>query len=208
MIIDNEEIFFVDFEKDNSKSLIYAPLRSYLALIKKEMIDSLLCEKMNEDKAFIFNKLKNKNLIDINQHVECIHNLIPELTIALTDNCNLRCIYCHASAGDAHRLTNMNKDIAETIIFSYFEKIPLNTKNASIQFTGGGEPTYNFKLLKFCVDAARKNGQKRGVNKIIFSLATNGVYNDNIRRFFSKKTLTIFHFLLMVLISYKMYIDH
>ena len=42
MYISNEELFFVDYEKDSEKIIIYAQLRSYMALIIKKKYGDFL----------------------------------------------------------------------------------------------------------------------------------------------------------------------
>lgn len=182
MKIEEEEIFFIDYIDDDSKVILFSPLRSYLALIKKELMYSLKANENSESKEAFLNNLKKRKLINVEKIVEEIHDSVPELSLALTDNCNLRCVYCHASAGDSHKLATMPKELLETVIKSYFERLPINKNKVYVNFAGAGEPTYDFNLLKFCVDKSRECAITKD-KSISFRLATNGVFGKDIQEY-------------------------
>ena len=186
MIIEDEEMFFIDYEDDDSKIILYAPLRSYLALIKKELMNLLLERNGSEERDIFLSKLKARRIINLKKITEDIHNSVPELSLALTENCNLKCVYCHASAGDSHKLKTMPKDLVDIVIKEYFKRVPQDTGKVYIHIAGGGEPTYDFSLLKYSLDKAREYAEKKGVKHISFSLPTNGAYGDNIREYLKK----------------------
>lgn len=179
MYIEGEEIFFVDYEKDKTKILLYAPLRSYLCLLDRSIKEKLTSGD-EEILSLIIGKLKKRKLIDIKE----LHNLVrkstPELSIAITDNCNLKCRYCHASAGEPHKINDMSLDMISSIFETYLSTI--NEKVARITFAGGGEPTYNFIKFQKTVDLAKKIGSKYDIT-CEFRMATNGCYNDKVREY-------------------------
>jgi uncharacterized protein len=182
MKIDGEEIFFVEYLGDDSKVILYAPLRSYMALVKKELMNILIADETNEQKTIFLNKLKDRKVINVEKIIDEIHDSMPELSLALTDNCNLRCEYCHASAGDPHKLRTMPRELVETVINSYFERLPKNSDKVFIHFAGAGEPTYDFNLLKYCVEKCKN--LSNSLNKSVsFRLATNGVFGTEIQAF-------------------------
>ena len=121
MIINNEEIFFLNFEEDSSKKIIYAPLRSYLALAKNEIIESIKADNNSAVKKKFFNMLTARQFLNMNEILDNLHKVNPELSLAITDNCNLRCVYCHASAGESHKLRTMSYKMIDGIIEKYFE---------------------------------------------------------------------------------------
>lgn len=183
MMIQGEEIFFVDYRKDDSKVILYAPLRSYLALITKDLMRSLTADSSSEARDAFVSRLKDRKLINIQNIADYIQNSLPELSLALTDDCNLKCVYCIASAGDAHKRVSMRKDFVEFVIRRYFEHVPQNAERVYICIAGGGEPAIDIDLLQLCVDKAREYGGKRGVASISFSMPTNGVYGRSTREY-------------------------
>lgn len=183
MIVKDEEIFFVDYLKDPSKVIFYAPLRSYLALVKKEVKENFLSTPESEVQSFILEKLKKRNKINITKVIDDIHDSIPEISLALTDNCNIRCVYCHAAAGEPHKQMTMDKKLVNTVIEKYFERLPTNKDQLYVNIAGGGEPTFDFELLKFSVEKAKECAAKKGVKNVMFRLATNGVYGNKVRKF-------------------------
>jgi len=89
-----------------------------------------------------------------------------------TTGCNLRCVYCYARGGE------VRKDLS----FEIFKKATdfvneHSSKQISVIFHGGGEPTLNFKLLrkiKKYLDT-ELNAEKT------FVLQTNGVFSKEVR---------------------------
>ncbi len=185
MIIDKEELFFLTFEEDLSKKIIYAPLRSYLALAKNDVIEKIKSREDSTIKQQFLDMLIKRPLLDMNGIIDNLHKTNPELSLAITDNCNLRCIYCHASAGESHKLVTMSYKMIEAIIKKYFEFIN-DTETVQISFNGGGEPTFDFKKLEFAVSKVKEYASKRNI-KFKLSMATNGVYNDHVRKFIVKE---------------------
>lgn len=185
MKVQNEELFFLKYEADCSKKMIYAPLRSYLALAKNEIIDAIKSNETSTIKEQFINMLSKRPLLNMNEILNNLHNTNPELSLAITDNCNLRCLYCHASAGEPHKLQTMSYEMIDAILKKYFEFID-DTETIRVSFNGGGEPTYDFKKLAFAVDKIKEHSEKKGINCKI-SMASNGVYNNRVRKFIVKE---------------------
>ncbi len=81
------------------------------------------------------------------------------LYLAVTLDCNLRCIYCYARGGESKEY--MRFTTARKVMEKYYDD------NLKVQFTGG-EPLLNFKLIKRL--AERYNAK--------FSVQTNGTLLD------------------------------
>lgn len=185
MLVDNEEIFFVDYEADDSKTIIYAPLRSYLALISNESKKALL-EEDNDVKAGILGRIKNRHLIDMKEILNEIRSDTPEISLPITDGCNLKCIYCHASAGDNHKKKSMSRDMIDAALEGYLAGLPTGTKCIKIHFFGGGEPTFKFDILKYAIEQIESRCQEKGLEWKYF-MATNGCYGNDVRDFIIEK---------------------
>lgn len=177
MIIENEEVFFVEYEKDPSKCLLYAPLRSYLGLIDNRSKTRFL-DGDPVIKDAILGKLKSRLYIDIKKLHESFQNQSPELAIAITDDCNLKCRYCHASAGEIHKQNSLDRTLLYQVLEDFISSF--DAKEARISFAGGGEPTYDLNNLKFAIDTAKGFAVDKGI-LCSFSMGTNGNYKQATR---------------------------
>jgi uncharacterized protein len=180
MIVDNEEIFFVDYEGDKSKVIMYAPLRSYLALISDDTAKSIQSDSNNDVKRSVISKVKNRHLINMRALLEEVRNQTPNLSIPITDNCNLRCRYCHASAGEEHKTKAMSKEMIRAILNTYYFGLKKNVRYAKIHFFGGGEPTFEFDKFKFAMETSDQICKERRIT-CHYYIATNGCYGDSVR---------------------------
>jgi len=180
----NSELFVISHTKKSY--IIYAPLRKS-AFIGNEAIVKILSSLRKKN-----NTLKvDPSLIAILKELEIISNTceqIPgekfignpkptEITLFLTNNCNLRCAYCYADAG-SEKIKMMPFSIARNgIDFIIKNAIDKNKKRIKLNFHGGGEPTTNWQVLEEANDYANLSTQIHGI-KVNSSLATNGVLND------------------------------
>lgn len=102
------------------------------------------------------------------------------VVLFLTNECNLRCLYCYASSGD-HPVVRMNWDTARSAIdFVAREVVRHEAPVMTLGFHGGGEPTLNWDVLKRSVTYARHLADRHG-----FRLEVSGAFNG----FWSSKTL-------------------
>lgn len=98
------------------------------------------------------------------------------VTFLLTRNCNLRCVYCYASAGE--RSDTIPIEVCRSAIdLVVANAASLDVADCHIAFHGGGEPTTAFSLIRRCVDYARRESEKVGIQSS-FSLVSNGVLSD------------------------------
>ena len=109
-------------------------------------------------------------------------NDITSCYFILTENCNLRCVYCFEKNTRAvHQY--MNEETAFKMIdFLFDNAIKANEKRVNITFFGG-EPMLctdlMISMLRYGVDKERKTGIKAK-----FSIITNGtIYNDKVEEF-------------------------
>ena len=174
MIIKDEEIFFI--ETDNNKTLIYLPLRSYLGIIKNKNKTKLL-----SGEPLFFDKIKKRKLIDIQELHNYVSKGAPSLSIAITDNCNIGCLYCHHSAGDIGRVNSIDLKLAYDAIDNYFDKNSA-AKEVRITFMGGGEPTADIYTLKNVISHANKMAANKNI-KVSYRMATNGCFSNTIAEY-------------------------
>lgn len=175
MVIKGEEVFVIDQFEDFD--MLYVPLRSYLAKMNKGISNQL------NNEAFInvlMERLYQKPLFDIKELHRRVHTILPELSIPLTTDCNLRCKYCYADAGEAGRTDCFPKDRIQVIIDAYFDFIKKHKSEYIIEkdnviriaFAGGGEPTSKPDLLEYAVELCKERASKIGCT-CGFSMPTN-----------------------------------
>lgn len=92
--------------------------------------------------------------------------------LLMTNQCQLRCTYCYAAAGEAQR-ENLTVEQGQAAI-DYVYQIALEEGWSSfdVAFHGGGEPTFAWSVLKACTEYARQKPLKTRV-----SLTSNGVWS-------------------------------
>ena len=85
-MVQNEEIFVIDYEYDASKKLIYVPLRSYLALVRQEVAEVVTNDAASEVKRRFFDRITSRQLLDMNEIISQLHDCNPELSLAIAGN--------------------------------------------------------------------------------------------------------------------------
>ncbi len=105
------------------------------------------------------------------------------LGIGLTRGCTLRCLYCHADAGEKKTISWETLQTAIQYAFRKAGKTPLRTLSAS--FAVGGEPTMPWNLFVRVVSTLRhlESEKAEGVEKLFLSMTTNGFYGYHKRAF-------------------------
>ena len=94
------------------------------------------------------------------------------LTLLMTNQCQLRCTYCYAAAGDSPRQHLSLETGIAAIDYTYENLKKLNYPIFHISLHGGGEPTFPWKTLRELVAYAREKAIPTE-----FSLTSNGVWS-------------------------------
>jgi uncharacterized protein len=100
-----------------------------------------------------------------------------DVTLFLTTGCNLRCIYCYASAGAKKRIDMDLATAKRGIDFVHKNTLEKGQNYFSVGFHGGGEPTTNWKVLVEACEYAKNLAAGSGL-EVRTSMATNGVFSD------------------------------
>lgn len=178
MVFNGEEIFFVD--RNEKESFVYLPLRSYLGITNKEN-KSKFFDLNNPQTASFYSKIKERKYIDIHKIHEIVQKGSSTLSIAVTDDCNIGCLYCHHSAGEFGRFKSIDFNIAKIAIDKFFLE---NEKEKSLRiiFMGGGETTTNMPLLKKIISYTEEKAHDED-KKVFFRMATNGIFSKEIAEY-------------------------
>ncbi|MDV7824209.1 radical SAM protein [Enterococcus gallinarum] len=103
---------------------------------------------------------------------ELVSNSMSQMTLQLTQNCNLRCSYCVYSGNYYNRQHNnkvMDFELAKNRI-DYFFKHSSHSNDLAIGFYGG-EPLLCFRFIKKCVEYAESTNPGKN---LYFTITTNG----------------------------------
>jgi biotin synthase-like enzyme len=149
------------FPRENN-FLIFSPLTktiSYvnldlLTLLKANLNDLSNLTSENKELLIAAGLISDKIVIP---HYELQSPFKPtKVTLFPTSNCNLRCTYCYATAGELE-IANMEERTAKgSIDFIVNNAIETKTNQVMLGFHGGGEPTYRWNLFTSIINYAKK----------------------------------------------------
>jgi len=172
----------------DDKYILYAPYNQLAVLVTDGAIrlftDILKNKKKhnlsNREKMAIqlFSRLGFFNKID--RMLDCSEQKFypNHVTLFLTNQCNMRCLYCYASGGEKDNCI-MPLNIAKNAIdFVVSNAIFNNQKVVAVSFHGGGEPTMAWQTLKDIVEYAKRISSKEGLI-LKLGIATNGILSKD-----------------------------
>ena len=164
----------------------YKPFREEILLtndfgmycfLQHPIFDQVIQQKLDSDhpkyqelkeKLFIFDGSREEYIRTAEQYYREFNSFLFEptnlLIMALTNECNNKCIYCQAN-GSKHR-TAMTKEVADQIIRRVKE---MPAKNITFEFQGG-EPLLCFDLIQYIILQAE---QQIPDKQISFTLVSN-----------------------------------
>lgn len=99
-----------------------------------------------------------------------IENNLEQITLELTERCNLRCKYCiYSDENESYRGFDVHDMTWETAKAAIDYGLQHSGKNLAITFYGG-EPLLHFDLIKKCVEYSQKNARGKELG---YSMTTN-----------------------------------
>jgi sulfatase maturation enzyme AslB (radical SAM superfamily) len=176
VILGTEEFFFLHCEHDATKAIVYAPLRRYLAILSKKAVEDILSRATSHARTTLLLRVQTRPLLDVQNSIAMCHTPRPEMSLALTHNCALGCLYCYATAGETRLRRSLSPEAIDCVLAEFFRRVP-GANAVRINFNGGGEPTSDLPLLQYAVHSARSLARKAGKNAV-FALSTNGFYGE------------------------------
>ncbi len=152
------KLYIIPFEK---QFIIYRPLRQ-LAFIGNRILVDYIQDLNNEKNVNPYPEIDVfleqidfwKPDIDLCQHIT-LDNYCPTMgVLMLTNQCNLRCVYCYANAGQ-RKLETMSWSTAKVVIDTLVKNAKKsNKKEFILSYHGGGEQTVNWQLFQKTVEYA------------------------------------------------------
>lgn len=183
------DVYVIPYE---GAHLVYAPLRRLAFVANAAAVNTLaklkagVLDQPTADEAAFLEfaaavRLTGSDgdapIVGLNQPEFCPN----EITLFLTADCNLRCVYCYARAGDtpASRMTleTARRGIDQVVA----NALALGLDWIGVNYHGGGEPTLNHEVLTASHAYARQQAERHGL-KLHTAIATNGVLSPRGRR--------------------------
>jgi len=183
------DVFVIPYE---GAYVVYAPLRRLAFVTNAATVNAIARLKDGEvtnptlEEAELIAFLESVRLTGKEGDVPIVGLNQPdykpnEVTLFLTAECNLRCVYCYARAGDLPPV-RMTKTVAERGINEIVRNaLELSMDWIGVHYHGGGEPTVNHQVLVASHDYAKEQAEKHGL-RLYSSIATNGVLSKRGRR--------------------------
>ncbi len=180
------DLFTLPCKEDSA--ILYAPRLGFACAANHDMVnllahlETLDIDSLNEEQKAALEYLNQKGVLNGSREASVIktfpEKLSPtELTLFPTNQCNLRCKYCYASAGDWQPKV-MDWHFATSAIECVIKVLKeQDKKTLQMGFHGGGEPLYQWELIKRIVNFAEERCEKAGLKLVAFS-ATNGVLSE------------------------------
>lgn len=182
--------------KTDEHTYVYDALNNKFALLQSE--DDIYNESKYAD--FLsendFRDIKEPCEFEIKypyseEELEKMYNTsIKSMTLALTEQCNLRCKYCGYMPkymDESYTLKEMSSDTA----FKAIDILMKNSHESEICHVGfyGGEPLLRLNLIKECVAYIK---EKYPFRKPAYNITTNAVLLDeDVAEFYNKNTIKI-----------------
>ena len=190
-------INFFNFRKYKNSYLLTNDFGDYVFLTKEEFY-SFLKDKINKEsdlyqtllqKQFIIPAKKAEIIQQTQQDYRFSKSYLLSATslhiFVVSNECNMRCVYCQARNEESHIKGVMSKEIAKRAV-----DIALQSpeKNLNFEFQGG-EPLLNFEIIKYIVEYSQQNKTFHNINYSIVSNLT--LITDEILEFCSKNHIGI-----------------
>jgi len=170
------------------ESILYAPRAGFACVVNEDVINLLANlqegggNPPNEEESAVLEYLAGKGILNGSQEINCVFPYQqkyqpPQLTLFPTNQCNLRCTYCYASAGERIPLTMEWRYAQGAIEFMLNGLKERKSRHLAIGFHGGGEPLYPWAFVKRVVRYVEERCKEENFSHSIFS-ATNGVLSE------------------------------
>jgi uncharacterized protein len=171
-LINTERMEVIDID-DNTTVLLESVSNSSCYVVNPEDISVLEKLELIDKEEWKSSRIKTPKAMPISS-----------IVLFITQECNLRCIYCYGDGGGYGSGGYMTKSTAFRSVDWLIEQSE-GKKKLAISFFGG-EPLLNFTLMKEVVQYALKRGNKSG-KEIEFRLTTNATLLDDEKITFLKE---------------------
>ena len=163
-----DDIFYIPHEND--QFIVYIPFKGIIALGNNALVrlfqkansgDKTALQKLGITEQFFLKENSSERAIKYGKPQNHLSKFVPEsVSLFLTNNCPLRCLYCYAEGGK--NKLNMPWDIVTGILDEIAENVvSAGSKKMTVNFHGGGDVTSAWGLLvrtrKYLQEIADRN---------------------------------------------------
>ena len=177
------DLFMLPYRDGNH--ILYAPRLGFACIANPDLVnllaslDDLSPEALSQQQKAALEFLNERGIFDASKEASCV-KAIPEkyaptqVTLFPTNQCNMRCRYCYASAGERKAMV-MDWHYATSAVERVIENLKAKAgKQLMLGFHGGGEPLYPWQFIRKIVAYAEGRCAREGLTLAAFS-ATNGI---------------------------------
>lgn len=180
----------IQFQTDNNNRYFYDPLLREIFIFNDELFkarEKKCSERLDENDSFPPLTAKE---------VEFRLANITQVTLELTEKCNLNCHYC--AYGSLYSTINrkgsdLPSGFIRNILYYLNEKMnsPLNTSDRNHFYVSfyGGEPLLRFDTIKETVDLVK--GMTFKNNRVLFSMTTNAFFLDKYMDYLAENNIRL-----------------
>ena len=174
---------------DDDHQILYAPRLGFVSTVNNDLVN-LLAElgsidagTLNVEQQATLEFLEQKHVLNGSSEASVVTEFQAQyrptmVTLFPTNQCNLRCKYCYASAGDSNPMT-MDWFVATHAIDEVIRNVKGQGQSmVSLAFHGGGEPLFPWDFVRRAVEYAEEESEKAGLKLTVFS-ATNGLLSTS-----------------------------
>lgn len=150
-------------------------------------------ENIKKDPTLLLpNKISDFGFFKTEEEIrDTLSNQLEQLTLEITQSCNLRCSYCTYGGDHKHQRTHSNAVMSDKVIdqaIDFFFERNTKTKKVSVGFYGG-EPLLHYDKVKYAIERTRKYNRKG--QEVNLQLTTNGyLLNDEMIDYFAENEVT------------------
>jgi uncharacterized protein len=180
------DLFTLPYKDD--LQILYAPRLGFICSANAALVDLLAnldrldTSALTASQRSVLDYLDERGVLNGSPEVDPVRTLPERFTPTMatlfpTNQCNLRCRYCYAAAGEADPMV-MDFRLAVAAVDRVIENVAHQKgRAASIAFHGGGEPLLPWAFIRKTVEYAEGAAEKAGLRLSVFS-ATNGLLSE------------------------------
>ncbi|MFH1129205.1 MAG: radical SAM protein [Patescibacteria group bacterium] len=177
--VNKKEIFLIE---DRKRKILFMPFKGLVMEIteaeKSRVVELIKDPNFSfQDLLGLFPDIDENRLLSLktedNSNEEMKGFFPTSAVIFTTLNCHLRCVYCYSDAGKQN--ISMDWELAKgTIDFVIGNTKRSSQKDCSLEFHGGGEPTWNWPIFQSSIVYFNERAKYEHLNSEV-SLVTNGM---------------------------------
>jgi uncharacterized protein len=173
----------------DGRQILYAPRLGFAGLANRDLVNLLArleevdADTLNDEQRAAIDSLQRQGILNgtagrgSSAADEGGEFLPTQVTLFPSNECNLRCTYCYATAGEGNR-QRMSMELAQGAIEALIRCVKKRgMRQITVGFHGGGEPLLHWRWVQAVVAFAEERARAEGLTASFHS-ATNGVLNE------------------------------